>query len=60
MIPDTKMPLTADNFGIRFSDLYTYPDDWIDILKITPPVSLTDNFPNPYTGQTTIQILEKR
>lgn len=52
IIPGTKMPLIADNFGIHFRDLYTYPSDLINILKIAPPLSLTNSFLNPCAGET--------
>lgn len=55
-IPGTRMILQADNFGIPFTDLYNYPQDFADILTIAPPhQQLVDRFPNPYTGETAPQ-----
>lgn len=49
-IPNTNMPLQADNFGIEFKNL---KQDWHTvipyILKNESPN--LDSYPNPYTGQ---------
>ena len=59
-IPGTSMRLQADNYGIRFSDLYKDTDELIRILMEAPPAkALTENFRNPYTGQTTLELLGK-
>lgn len=59
LIPGTKTPLQADNYGIHFKDLYKHLNTLIKYLtENTPPDSLTLEYRNPYTGQTTKQILE--
>ena len=60
ILPGTKTHLQADNYGIRFKDLYKCLDDIVKCLLAGPPVqSLTDRYRNPYTGETTLEILEK-
>lgn len=57
-IPGTRTELQADNYGIHFRNLYKHLNHLVDYLtKKAPSQSLTDNYTNPYTGQTTIQIL---
>ena len=57
-IPGTRTKLQADNYGIHFPDLHKDLDYLVGYLtQKKPSRSLTDNFSNPYTGQTTIQIL---
>ena len=59
-IPGTSARLQADNYGIRFSDLYKDTDELIRILMEAPPAkTLTDNYRNPYTGETTLEVLGK-
>lgn len=59
-IPETKTYLQADNYGIQFKDLYKDLDHLVEYLtQSPPPSSLTDNFRNPYTGETTTAILSK-
>ena len=59
-LPGTKTYLQADNFGIQFKDLYKDLDHLVEYLTQSPPLSsLTDNFRNPYTGETTTAILSK-
>lgn len=58
VLPGTHTILQADNYGIQFSDLYKQLDQLTKYLtEQKPPESLTQNFQNPYTGQTTAQIL---
>lgn len=58
MLPGTRAVLQADNYGIQFRDLYKHLNHLVAYLtEQEPPKSLTDNFQNPYTGQTTAQIL---
>ena len=57
-IPGTKTHLQADNYGIRFRDLYKHLNHFVAYLQEQePPPTLTDNYKNPYTGQTTAEIL---
>lgn len=57
-LPDTKTDLQADNYGIQFKDLYKHLDHLVSyITEHRPPIMLTQNFVNPYTGQTTAQII---
>ena len=59
-LPGTRTKLQADNYGIHFRDLYKHLNHFVDYLRRSePPASLTDDFPNPYTGQTTREMLEK-
>ena len=60
MLPGTHTVLQADNYGIQFRDLYKHLNHLVAYLtEQKPPKSLTENFQNPYTGQTTAQILER-
>ena len=57
-IPGTRAILQADNYGILFRDLYKHLNHLVKYLQENePPHSLTENYPNPFTGQTTKQIL---
>lgn len=65
LLPGTSTSLTADNYGIRFEDLYylhdssdgRYSYDLHALLEnYTPSPKLTDNFKNPYTGKTAIEM----
>ena len=57
-LPGTRTVLQADNYGIQFRDLYKHLNHLVAYLtEQEPPKSLTENFQNPYTGQTTAQIL---
>ena len=58
MIPGTHTALQADNYGIQFNNLYKHLNHLVKYLTTkTPPESLTAGFLNPYSGQTTAQIL---
>ena len=58
ILPGTKTPLQADNYGILFKDLYKHLNHLVKyLLEAPPPASLTDKFRNPYTGETTLEIL---
>lgn len=58
VLPGTKTHLQADNYGIQFKDLYKHLNHLVEYLReAPPPPSLTDNFRNPYTGETTLEIL---
>jgi hypothetical protein len=54
-IPGTSTPLQADNYGIHFSNLITDWDRVINAINNNKPPN-TENYPNPYTGQTTAEI----
>ena len=57
-LPGTSTILQADNFGIRFDDLYKHLNHLVGYFeKSPPPASLTDNYRNPYTGETTLELL---
>ena len=57
-IPGTRTILQADNYGIHFRDLYKHLNHLVAyLLEHNPPLSLTENYPNPFDGQTTAQIL---
>lgn len=57
-LPGTGAYLQADNYGIRFKDLYKHLNHLVGYLTAdAPPQSMTDNFRNPYTGQTTLEII---
>jgi len=59
-LPGTNTVLQADNFGIRFADLYKRLNHLVEYLEKAPPAtSFTDNFRNPYTGETTLELLGK-
>lgn len=58
ILPGTKTSLQADNYGIEFKNLYKHLNRLVEYLLVAPPLpSLTDNFRNPYTGETTLEIL---
>ena len=58
-IPGTKMRLQADNYGIEFSDLNKNLDGLIRVMKSRKPDKIVEeNFKNPYTGETTLEIIE--
>lgn len=60
VIPGTQTHLQADNYGIRFGDLYKYLNHLVKfLLKAPPEQSLTDNYKNPYTGETTREIIDR-
>lgn len=50
-IPNTRTPLQADNFGIKFNDLEGNWDTVINYITTHKPPKL-DDYPNPYTGET--------
>lgn len=57
-LPGTNTYLQADNYGILFKDLYKHLNHFVDyVTKSPPPQSLTDNYKNPYTGETTKEII---
>ena len=59
-LPGTNTYLQADNYGILFKDLYKHLNHLVGYLtKDTPPQSLTDNYKNPYSGETTLEIIGK-
>lgn len=61
-LPGTKLKeLQTDNYGIRFHDLYSYLPDLYDLLLSKKPFDqITDNYRNPRTGQTTLEVLADR
>lgn len=60
ILPGTNTVLQADNFAIRYSDLYKHLNHLVEYFKeAPPPASLTDAFRNPYTGETTLELLGK-
>ena len=60
VIPGTQTHLQADNYGIRFGDLYKHLNHLVKfLLKAPPEQSLTDNYKNPYTGETTREIIDR-
>lgn len=50
-IPNTKMPLQADNYAIHFNDLEQNWSKAIGYITNKPPPD-TRHYPNPYTGKT--------
>ena len=51
-IPGTQMPLQADNYGIHFRNLNNDLDSFVKyITECAPPDNLTNQYPNPYTGE---------
>lgn len=57
VLPGTKTHLQADNFGIQFKDLYKHLNHMVEyLLASPPPQSMTDNFKNPHTGETTLEV----
>lgn len=60
VIPGTQTHLQADNYGIRFGDLYKHLNHLVKfLLKAPPEQSLTDNYKNPYTGERTREIIDR-
>lgn len=61
-LPETKLEsLQTDNYGIRFEDLYSYPPDLYNLLTTKRPIrQITDNYKNPRTGQTTLEIQKNK
>jgi len=60
VIPGTLTHLQADNYGIRFGDLYKHLNHLVKfLLKAPPEQSLTDNYKNPYTGEATREIIDR-
>lgn len=52
IIPGTKAHLQADNYGIHFRNLYHDMDSFVAFITMNPPPeSLTNRYPNPYTGR---------
>ncbi len=59
-IPGTNTLLQADNYGIHYKDLYKHLNHLVAYLTQSPPPdSLTNNYRNPYTGETTLEIIQK-
>lgn len=57
-IPGTKTLLQADNYAIHFNDLYKHLNHLVaHLMEKEPPRSLTETYPNPYSGKTTAHIL---
>ena len=60
VIPGTQTHLQADNYGIRFGDLYKHLNHLVKfLLKAPTEQSLTNNYKNPYTGETTREIIDR-
>ncbi|MPM78380.1 hypothetical protein SDC9_125391 [bioreactor metagenome] len=60
ILPGTRTTLQADNYGIEFKNLYKHLNHLVKyITEQKPAQELTDNFKNPYTGETTIELLMK-
>lgn len=60
VIPGTQTHLQADNYGIRFGDLYKHLNHPVKfLLKAPTEQSLTDNYKNPYTGEKTREIIDR-
>ena len=58
LLPGTQTHLQADNYGIKFRDLNSNLNEVIEyIQRQSPPAWITDSFRNPYTGQTTREML---
>ena len=61
VLPGTRAVLQADNYGIQFRHLYKHLNTFVrHILAAPPPASLTNNYKNPYTGETTVQMLRDK
>lgn len=60
-IPGTHAILQADNYAVHFRDLYKHLNHLVAYLLKEPPAkSITDNFKNPYNGQTTRELLSDK
>lgn len=60
VIPGTQTHLQADNYGIRFGDLYKHLNHLVKfLLKAPTEQSLTDNYKNPYTSEKTREIIDR-
>ena len=61
-LPGTRLKhLQTDNYGIRFDDLFTYPPDLYNLLLQHKPFpKITDDYLNPRTGKTTLEVLTDR
>ena len=58
-LPGTRTLLQTDNYGIFFSDLYKHLNHFVEyVTNSSPPQAMTDNYKNPYTGETTLEILK--
>lgn len=58
VLPGTRAVLQADNYGVKFKNLYKHLNHLVAYLTSQkPPKSITESFQNPYTGKTTLQIL---
>lgn len=57
-LPETNTILQADNYGIHFKNLYKHLNTFVNYITTnTPPQSITDDYCNPYTGETTKEII---
>lgn len=57
-IPGTKKRLQADNYGIEFADLNQNLDGLVRTMKKRKPNNeVIDNYENPYTHETTLEII---
>jgi hypothetical protein len=58
ILPGTHTILQADNYGIEFKNLYKHLSHLVTyITDQEPPAALTNNYRNPYTNKTTIEII---
>lgn len=58
ILPGTCTVLQADNYGIEFKNLYKHLNHLVRYLTDQePPAAMTNNYRNPYTGKTTIEII---
>lgn len=56
-IPGTTTPLQADNYGIKFDKLNKNLDGLVQTMRRRKPdQSVVDNYHNPYTQETTLEI----
>lgn len=59
-LPGKNIRLQADNYGILFDDLYKDLDRLVDYMtKNTPPQAWSDNYKNPYSKKTTLEIMSE-
>ena len=59
-LPGKNIRLQADNYGILFDDLYKDLDRLVDYMtKNTPPQEWSDNYKNPYSKKTTLEIISE-
>ena len=59
ILPGTHTILQADNYGIEFKHLYKHLNHLVDyVTSHEPPSALTDNYRNPYTELSTLEIID--